>query len=125
MIALIPFAILVTQPTVNAESRCLNPSSDREKIVCEYLEAIDKLEIKSVDTVAYGTHHQMFALKPHAKECGATLNRVDPLDVDRAVFDIVNASKFTKECVLKWIKDNEPQLELTSEKKKELGFLVD
>ena len=83
-----------------------------------------KLEIKTVDAVAVGTHEEMLSLRPAARSC-ELMNRVDGIDDKRAFFEIVNASDISRKCIIEWIRMNKPHLELTSEKKKELGGYVE
>ena len=108
--------LLLTMPP---DKMCLDPSSDRDISICEYLKKVKNFEIKTVDEIAFGTIDQMFALKKPAREC-RVINHVDPLDEKHAILRIINASQQSKTCLVRWIQANKPELEFTAEKKKEI-----
>jgi hypothetical protein len=112
-------ALLVMQPTDTPKNHCTSPETEREKAICAYLKKMEEIEIVTVDEVAFGTFEEMFSLRPAARECGL-MNHVDPIDENRAYFQIVNASSKSKSCLIKWVRQYQPNLELTSERKKEL-----
>ena len=108
----------VDPATVN----CKSAQSDRDKHICSYYDVLQKLEIKTVDDVAVGTNEEMFSLKPIARSC-KLLNNVDYIDEKTSFLKIINASQESKTCIIQWIRSNKPKLELTPEKKEELGFV--
>ena len=95
--------------------RCAEPKSEREEQICSHLEKIENLEIRSVESVAVGSHEQMLDIRPRARGC-RLLNRIDYVGENVSVFDIINADQESRRCLVDWIRANKPELLFTSER---------
>jgi hypothetical protein len=123
MMTYLALAILIMQPAGQWKADCESPQTQREIDICTYLKFLEKFEIKKVEIVAVGTHEEMISLRSVARGCGL-VNHIDPIDKDRSMFQIINSTKNSKKCILKWIKRETPNLEWTEQKEMEFeGFI--
>ena len=109
MISLWAMALMSAQPAAQNELNCAEPTSEQNKALCSYLERIERLEVRTLDSVAMGTHAQMQSLRVKARECGL-INRIDYVAPTVSVFEIINATPEAKSCIVSWIAVTVPEL---------------
>ncbi len=119
MILSVVIASLLANGDVAANSYCNSPQTERDVAVCRYLQAVEKLEIRTVESVAVGSQEQMLALRSQARECGL-INRVDHIGEHVSTFDIINADTESKKCLVDWLEINKPKLVFSEERLKRL-----
>jgi len=106
---LIGLALAIGQSSDATSERCVDPKSEKDIAICQYLKAWEELEIRSVDSVAVGTREQLLPVREQARNCGL-MNRIDYVGTKVAVFDIINADGEGRECLGLWLQEHAPDL---------------
>ncbi len=115
MIALL--GLLLTQaPDLPAQpAGCEWDAPIRDPARCDPVNPGEFYEIYTIESVALGTNEQMEDLRQQTTHCGVA-NRIDGVGETVSVYDIVNATIESRNCVRDWIAENAPALEFSEEK---------
>lgn len=91
------------------------PVRDPEK--CEPLNPGEAFEVYSLESVAVGSTDEMQWVREKTRHCGVPANRIDHVgSLDVAVYDLFNATRDSRTCVLQWIEKEAPQLKFSEER---------
>ncbi len=108
--SLLLFATLaISEPTI-PQIGCEPDAPVRDLTVCEPLYDDGEYKIQNVESVAVGSNQEMQRIREMTSICGLD-NRIDGLGgVDLAVYDIFNATTFSRACVRELIAEHAPNL---------------
>ena len=88
----------------------------RDPALCDPLNDEGEFKLYSIESVAVGSVAEMKAIRPKAREC-ALANRIDYVgEMDVAIFDIINASHESRDCIIGWINNEIPHLRFSEER---------
>ena len=115
MIASLILALAASATPDQQNTQCAVTAPIRDPEVCERLLEIGEVTIYNIESVAVGTFDQMREFRQDIAHCRLA-SRIDGVDSRIAVYDIINADKNGRACVIKWIDTNAPELKFSEEK---------
>ncbi|MDJ0643272.1 MAG: hypothetical protein QNJ15_10665 [Erythrobacter sp.] len=116
MIAQLLLALALASDEPQHPDGCAPESPVRDPEICEPLYEEGNFTLYSIESVAVGSVAEMKEIRPKARECGLS-NRIDYVgELDVAIFDIIDASRESRNCLLAWIEREIPHLKYSEER---------
>lgn len=116
MIALLLLSLAHAEVPDDQPPGCELTAPIRDSAVCKPFNEGESYLIFSIESVAVGSTAEMNNVRAQTRNCGLD-NRIDGFGgMDLAVYDIFNADKKSRQCVLDWISANAPDLAFSEER---------
>ena len=119
MSIVLALALAASPVPIFGKERCVEPKTDEDIGMCEWLQMIGLDELRTVESVGVGNENEIEIMRDLARDCGH-FHRIDYVGQDVAVVDIINAEEKEAFCFRSWIRSNAPHLEFSEQRLSDL-----